>query len=114
MCGHEAQPALLLYIAHLIAENQPNKGTIKLIFQPDEEGYSGAAVMAEEGELKSPDVDVIAGLHVHPTVKTGQASITPGYATACADEFDIKIIGKGGHAAHPHLSIDPIAIASTV
>lgn len=114
MCGHDAHTAILLGVAHLIAENPPKKGNIKLIFQPAEEGYSGAAVMAEEGALKSPDVDVIAGLHVHPTVKTGQTSITPGYATACADEFDIKIIGKGGHAAHPHLSIDPIAIASTV
>lgn len=114
LCGHDAHTAILLGAAHILSQNPLKKGNIKLLFQPAEEGYGGAEVMVNEGALQSPHVDVIAGLHVHPTVKTGETSITEGYATACADSFDIKIIGKGGHAAHPHLSIDPIAIASTV
>lgn len=114
LCGHDAHTAILLGAAHILSQNPLKKGNIKLLFQPAEEGYSGAEVMVNEGALQNPHVDVIAGLHVHPTVKTGETSITEGYATACADSFDIKIIGKGGHAAHPHLSIDPIAIASTV
>ena len=114
LCGHDAHTAILLGAAHILSQNPLKKGNIKLLFQPAEEGYGGAEVMVNEGALQNPAVDVIAGLHVHPTVKTGETSITEGYATACADSFDIKIIGKGGHAAHPHLSIDPIAIASTV
>ncbi|MBF0754479.1 amidohydrolase [Jeotgalicoccus nanhaiensis] len=114
LCGHDAHTAILLGAAHIISENPPERGNIKLLFQPAEEGYGGADVMVQEGALKNPDVDAVAGLHVHPTIKTGETSITEGFATACTDSFDIKIIGKGGHAAHPHLSIDPIAISSTV
>lgn len=114
LCGHDAHTAILLGAAHIISENPPKRGNIKLLFQPAEEGYGGADVMVQEGALKNPDVEAVAGLHVHPTIKTGETSITEGFATACTDSFDIKIIGKGGHAAHPHLSIDPIAISSTV
>lgn len=114
LCGHDAHTAILLGVAHIISEQPLKKGNIKLLFQPAEEGYGGGQVMVKEGVLKNPDVDVVAGLHVHPTIKTGETSITEGFATACTDSFDIKIIGKGGHAAHPHLSIDPIAISSTV
>jgi len=114
LCGHDAHTAILLGVANIINKYTPEKGNIKLIFQPAEEGFGGANLMVKEGVLSNPNVDVIAGLHVHPTVKTGETSITPGFATACSDSFDIDIIGKGGHAAHPHLSIDPIAIASTV
>lgn len=114
LCGHDAHTAILLGVAHIISERPLKRGNIKLLFQPAEEGYGGGRVMVEEGVLKNPDVDAIAGLHVHPTVNTGETSITEGFSTACTDSFDITIIGKGGHAAHPHLSIDPIAISSTV
>ena len=114
LCGHDAHTAILLGVAHIISEQPLKKGNIKLLFQPAEEGYGGGQVMVKEGVLKNPDVDVVAGLHVHPTIKTGETSITEGFATACTDAFNIKIIGKGGHAAHPHLSVDPIAISSTV
>lgn len=114
LCGHDAHTSILLGVAHMISEKPLERGNIKLLFQPAEEGYGGGRVMVEEGALKNPDVDAVAGLHVHPTIKTGETSITEGFATACTDSFDITIIGKGGHAAHPHLSIDPIAISSTV
>lgn len=114
LCGHDAHTAILLGTAHILSENPPKRGNVKLLFQPAEEGYGGAEVMVQEGALKNPDVDAVAGLHVHPTIKTGETSITEGFATACTDAFNIKIIGKGGHAAHPHLSVDPIAISSTV
>ncbi|HJE20243.1 MAG TPA: M20 family metallopeptidase, partial [Aliicoccus persicus] len=87
---------------------------IKFIFQPAEEGFAGAKVMVEEGVLKNPSVDGIIALHVNPKVDSGIISHCEGPATANSDKFDIRIIGEGGHAAHPHLSIDSITIATTV
>lgn len=114
LCGHDAHVAVLLGVAHTLSKHPPEKGAIKLIFQPAEEGLAGAKHMVEEGVLENPSVDAIIGLHVHPTAKTGETTVAKDVAMACSDFFDIEIIGKGGHAAHPHLSNDPLPITAQV
>lgn len=114
LCGHDAHTSILLGVAQLFSKIKLEKGNIKLIFQPAEEGFAGAKFMVDEGVLTNPDVEAIIGLHVHPTAKTGEITVARDKAMATSDQIDIEIIGKGGHAAHPHLSIDPIAITSVV
>ncbi|MHA6259226.1 M20 metallopeptidase family protein [Sporosarcina sp. CAU 1771] len=114
LCGHDAHTAILIGVAHIISKHRPTHGNIKLIFQPAEEGPAGALHMVNEGVLENPQVDVIAALHVHPTASTGYLTVAKDIAMACADTFEIEVIGKGGHAAHPHNSIDSIAVAAEV
>ena len=114
LCGHDAHTAILLGAANILSKHRPIKGNIKFIFQPAEEGLAGALHMVQEGVLKNPDVDVIVGLHVHPTASTGYITVAKDVAMACADSFDIEVIGEGGHAAHPHMSIDSITVAAEV
>ena len=114
LCGHDAHTSILLGAAHILSKHRPEKGNIKLIFQPAEEGLAGALHMVEEGVLQNPNVDVIVGLHVHPTASTGFITVAKDIAMACTDSFDIEVIGKGGHAAHPHMSIDSITVAAEV
>jgi amidohydrolase len=87
------------------------KGNIKWVFQPAEEGGAGGRIMEEEGVLENPKVDAIFGAHVYPLLSTGKVGIMEGEALAAADRFTLVILGKGGHAASPHLTKDPILAA---
>jgi amidohydrolase len=113
LCGHDAHTSILMGTAKVLTElGKPKRGNIKFIFQPAEEGLAGAKAMMDDGVLLNPTVDAIAALHVAPNVPTGKLSVARGLACAAADPITIKIIGKGGHAARPHESVDSIAISA--
>lgn len=113
-CGHDVHTAILLGVAELMQEFRNEfKGTLKLIFQPGEEMHpGGGSLMMEAGVLEDPKVDAILALHVYPHLPSGTVGFRSGQYMASTDEIHIRIKGKGGHAALPHQTIDPIAIAA--
>ena len=113
-CGHDVHTTCLLGASKILNELKDNwEGTVKLIFQPGEEkNPGGASLMIKDGVLENPKPSAIFGLHVHPGLQIGKTSFREGKVMASADELYITVKGKGGHAASPHLCIDPILIAS--
>lgn len=115
-CGHDVHSSCLLGAARILHELRDEwEGTIKLIFQPGEEKHpGGASLMIEAGVLEDPKPEAIFALHVYPHLPCGTAGFRAGQYMASADEIYITIEGKGGHAALPHQTVDPIAIAAQV
>lgn len=115
-CGHDGHTAMLLGAAAQLARSRNFSGTVHLIFQPAEEiGFnSGAERMLAEGLFDRFPCDAVYGLHNHPGYPVGKMMFRPGPFMAACDTVNITIHGKGGHAARPHMTVDPILVASSL
>jgi len=112
-CGHDGHIAMLLGAAKAINQiKQKLNGNVKLIFQPAEEGLAGALHMINEGVIA--DVDEIYGIHLWNYQKVGEIGVKDGPIMAAADLFEIEIMGKGGHGATPHGTVDAVIVASHI
>ncbi|MCD7745127.1 MAG: M20 family metallopeptidase [Lachnospiraceae bacterium] len=112
-CGHDAHTTIQLGVARLLQLHRSEwSGTVKLFFQPAEETIGGAERMVQEGCMKNPAVDYVAGLHVMPDYHTGEVAMKYGKLNAASDEVLIDVYGKGAHGAYPEKGIDAVLIAS--
>ena len=114
-CGHDGHTAMALTAARILQRvPAPSRGSIKLMFQPAEEGGNGAVAMIDDGVLKSPDVDAAFGIHLWNHLDVGKVAIVDGPFMASVDEFTAVIHGTGGHGAMPHEAHDPVLAAAHV
>ncbi len=113
-CGHDGHTAMLLGAAQYLAETRNFDGTAVLIFQPAEEGGGGGREMVEAGMMERFGIQEVYGMHNMPGIPVGQFAIRPGPMMAAADQFDITVTGKGGHAAKPQDCIDSLVVAAHI
>lgn len=114
-CGHDGHTAIALGTAYYLAQHRHEiPGTVKIIFQPAEEGPGGAKPMIEAGALKNPDVDAIIGLHLWNNLPLGTVGVRSGALMAAVELFDCVIQGRGGHGAMPHQTVDAVLVAAQV
>ncbi|VAW21186.1 N-acetyl-L,L-diaminopimelate deacetylase [hydrothermal vent metagenome] len=111
-CGHDGHTAMLLGAAKYLAETRNFAGSIAVVFQPAEEGGAGGKAMVDDGLMEKFNISEIFGMHNFPGIPAGQFAIREGGIMAATDEFTINIKGVGGHAAMPHLTVDPILVAT--
>jgi amidohydrolase len=114
-CGHDGHVAVGLTVARMLVDRrEPLHGTIKLVFQPAEEGLGGAERMVEQGIMDDPKVDFTLAMHLWNQRPVGWAAINPGPLMAGADLFSVRIHGRGGHGALPQEAVDPIAAGAQI
>ena len=108
-CGHDGHVAMLLAAAKTLAARRVDvPGTLVFCFQPGEEGFAGNRQMIDDGALENPHVDRTFALHLYSQLEVGKIGVRDGAFFASADEFDLRIQGRGGHGAMPQISVDPI------
>jgi hippurate hydrolase len=113
-CGHDGHTTMLLAAAQYLAATRNFDGSVFLIFQPGEEGFGGAKKMIDDGLFQRFPANEVYALHNWPGLPAGHIGLNPGPMMAAADRVEIVISGRGGHAAHPHLTVDPVLIAGHV
>lgn len=113
-CGHDGHTVMLLAAARYLAQTKRFNGTVHFIFQPAEESAGGGRVMVEEGVFERFPCDQVYALHNWPTLPKGHIAVRGGAVMASTDRWDLTVIGKGGHAAFPHLTVDPILVGSQI
>jgi amidohydrolase len=112
-CGHDGHMAVGLAVAERLAHAEL-AGAVKFAFQPAEEGGNGAGAMIEDGVMSAPRVDAAFGMHLWSYLPTGAIAVTPGPVFASADQFEVEIVGQGGHAAIPQHTIDPVVVGAHI
>jgi metal-dependent amidase/aminoacylase/carboxypeptidase family protein len=113
-CGHDGHTTMLIGAARALAATRRFDGTVVLIFQPGEEGFAGAKAMIDDGLFDRFAVDAIYAMHNWPSLAPGMIGVNPGPMMAAADRVEITINGRGGHGAHPYLTIDPVLVAAHI
>ena len=113
-CGHDGHTAMLLGAAKYLAETRNFDGRVVLIFQPAEEGGGGGREMVQDGMITRWGIQEVYGMHNMPGIPVGHFAIRPDAMMAAADQFDITVTGKGGHAAKPHDCIDTTVVAAHI
>ncbi len=113
-CGHDGHTAMLLGAAKALCAHRDFAGTAVCVFQPAEEGGAGARAMIEDGLMTRFGIDEVYGMHNLPGLPLGHFALRPGPIMAAADQFRIEIEGRGGHAAAPHQTVDPLLVGAQI
>ncbi len=114
-CGHDGHMTILLHAAR-VAAKEPGRidGSVRFVFQPAEEGPGGALPMIQAGIMRDPPIEAAFGLHLWSELPTGKVAVTSGPMMAAADEFEIIVHGRGGHAAYPQNTVDAVLVGSEI